>query len=176
MKSWNRQSYEVIWAPGPPGAEALLRRCFPISFGCTIWVMYHSLWYDRREILWFKCRITILPINRLKFNWSSPVYLLAVKEHRPKNNGVRFCACILHYTCSQDWTNFRHLLSPSFAFLFMNALFQEFEVHQIEMNLMTQNHKYHFKVRQRTPKGRRTMFEISNKLSICGVDFDSQIR
>ncbi|XP_063681285.1 laminin subunit gamma-1-like [Bolinopsis microptera] len=55
-------------------------------------------------------------------------------------------------------------------------LSQEFEVHQMELNLMTQNHKYHFKVRQRSSKGKRTMFEISNKLSVCGVDFDSNIR
>ena len=53
---------------------------------------------------------------------------------------------------------------------------QEFEIHQIEMKLMTYNHKYHFKVRQKSSLGRRTMFDISNKLIDCGSDFNSQIR
>lgn len=55
-------------------------------------------------------------------------------------------------------------------------LFQEFEIHQIEMNLMTQNHKYHFKVRQRSSNGKKTIFDISNKVTKCGIDFDNDIR
>ncbi|KAL5261219.1 hypothetical protein ACHWQZ_G007057 [Mnemiopsis leidyi] len=56
------------------------------------------------------------------------------------------------------------------------VLAQEFEIHQIEMKLMTYNQKYHFKVRQKTPLGKRTMFEISNNLLDCGSDFNIQIR
>ena len=49
------------------------------------------------------------------------IYL--VKEHRPKNNGVRFCACILHCTFSQDWTNFRRFFIAIFRFFIHECTF-----------------------------------------------------
>ena len=54
--------------------------------------------------------------------------------------------------------------------------FQEFEVHQIELNMLSSSQSYHFKVRMKSGGTRRTMFEISNDKFSCGVDFDDEIR
>ena len=53
---------------------------------------------------------------------------------------------------------------------------QEFEIHQIEMNVMSSSQSYHFKIRKKSGGARMTMFEISNDRFACGVDFNQEIR
>lgn len=53
---------------------------------------------------------------------------------------------------------------------------QEFEVHQLEMKLMTQYHKFRFRVRTRGSPKKAAMFDISDEEFLCGIRDSDIIR